>query len=256
MKLMSPENRGLRSIFWIFLTAIGMRIIVDALLWVNIIEKHSYFILHVIMCLSTILVALIAIVKESDELREYGFSLSRNTRGILCLSLFFASAFIIVNVFLYGITANFEAFPQPLPSHDLFLEILNIIITCVSVELLFRGYIQTKFKKAYGFPRALFLSALMSTIYMPFLAPTSGLCHQWDMSPLYLLTIFSESCFLTVLRDRSKTLLGPIVFSASRSIFYVITPLKVIASERLGLVFATVTYVFLSLSVQHLLKET
>lgn len=248
------KNRGLRGIFGVFSAAIGIQIIGNALLWVNIIEKHSYFTLHIIMCLLTLLIVLIAITKEKNKLREYGFSLSRNTRGILCLSLFFATAFIIVNIFLFGGTANFEAFPQPSPSYDLFLEILNIVVTCVTVEVLFRGYIQTRFKKAYGFPKALFMSALMSTTYMPFLAPTSG-SWQWALLPLHLLTIFSESCFLAVLFDRSKTLLGPIMFTASALTFYTITPLKVLAPEYLRLVISVVTYIFFALLAQHLLEE-
>jgi len=246
---MSAKLRDLRMLF-IFLIAIGMQLIFNLLTLARILLRNSYFTFNLAACLLTFCLVVLFIKLEHGKFKEHGFCLSRNVGGAFSISLLLAVISVIVNVFILGSITNFEAFPQPALSYGLFTEIFVIFITNIAIEALFRGYLQIKLKKLIGFPYALLVSSVMSTLYISLLLLNSEVRLQLTILLPNLLTNFAKSCFLGVLFNKTRTLLSPIVFSAGLSIFYLITPLKVLAPEYLVLMVSTATYAFLVLLLQ------
>jgi membrane protease YdiL (CAAX protease family) len=223
--------------FFLFILAFGLQQIVTAFSYIS----PSYEWLQYIIFLMVICISILIIKAEGASFREYGFLMPEGVSRYFWASLFLAVFYVFVIIFLPGSVAGLEAFPPVSISLNLFLMTVSILLSSIAAETIFRGYIQTSLTNAYGFSKALIISSIMFTLYMllmPFYVGVTSTTLFYNA-----ISLFAESVFLCFLFKKTKTLLCPIIYSASVTLLYTFTPLKPISSEY-AIVFLVIPYIF------------
>jgi membrane protease YdiL (CAAX protease family) len=227
----------------LFLLAFGSQQIMiflnNARLLPGWIQSSAYLPIQVLF----IFVSILLLKAEGASLAEHGFSFPQGTDTFFAVSIFLATVYILVITFLPGSVEGFIALPAVAVSLGFFLTSASILIAAVTIEIVFRGYIQTNLKKSIGLWPALIASSAMSAIYM---LPLS-LYPQGDsmILPTAALTLLAESFFLSVFFDETKTLIPTITYSASVALLYNFTPLRAISTDYTPAILI-VTYIFLT----------
>lgn len=236
--------------FLLFLFVVGIRQLTAATataMFSESIRDLAYVLTNILF----IAVSILLIKTTHGSFRDHGFWIPRDWRGSLAVTLFLALAYMLITVFLPGSFWGFESFPTGSLSY-FSLDFLNNLLTYFAVESVFRGYIQRNLTKAHGFYNALFMSAVMSILYV-FSIQTYA---QLDITTIvYTLSLFFEAVFLGFFFQRSRTLLCPIVFGAVASTLYRFTPLVVTAPQHTVLLFKVIAYVILVPSIYILLAR-
>jgi hypothetical protein len=153
-------------------------------------------------------------------------------------------------VFLPGSSAGFELLP-PVPQAP--LESIEILLTSLACESVFRGYIQRNLTRAYGFLPALGISSFMFSLYgLPFPSlPSFGLTFLFTN----IVSLFVLGSFLSIFFQKTMTLVCPMTFYGVLLFTNRLTPLKAIISEYTLLFFSVTAYIFLILLVYVLARK-
>jgi membrane protease YdiL (CAAX protease family) len=172
-----------------------------------------------------IIVLVLLIGKENSSFKEYGYLWPEEAWKYVAISLLLAVWYSFATVFIPGLFAGYDVFPS-LPSTEVFLAILLVLVASFTSETIFRGYVQSKLTELGGFPLALFATSMMFTLYELPLLPFNLSRFFFDV-----LSLFVVGIFLGILFYRTKTLLCPMIFYFVISILKTLTPVKPVTSE-------------------------
>lgn len=221
------------------------------LLFLMILGIQAWGGLHYVLTLMVIFITVILIKIEGGSFQRYGFQISEKIRIYFLLSLFLAFFYTTVIIFLPGIMSNFEAYPSYY-SIETLEGAFAILLEVVAFEIVFRGYIQTSLTEILDFPYATLITSIMFTICI---VPTSVNASGLIFTLLIVLSAFAESIFLCILFKKTKTLICPILYSASVIFLDAITPLKPISSEYAHITSIVLYIFFILMSKYHLNEE-
>jgi len=171
--------------------------------------------------ISIVAIFTFAIILSGSNFGEYGFKWFEDSRKQMAISVFLAGIYIVITLYLQGLIIGFESWtPPPLP--QVFVEFAKALIAGFATEFAFRGYMQGKLTKAYGFLPALYISSFLFSIHnLRFLSVyTSPLDYVFgEIIPLLILGIFLGLFF-----QRTKSLVGPLSFQTAKEFAYHVIP--------------------------------
>jgi membrane protease YdiL (CAAX protease family) len=195
-------------------------------------------------------VVLLLIKKENSDFQGHGFWLPENFGEHISVGVLLALAYFFITVFLPGSFAGFELLP-PVPQAS--LEFIEILLTSLACESVFRGYIQRNLTRVYGFLPALGVSSFMFSLYglpLPSL-PSFGLTFLFTN----IVSLFILGIFLGIVFQKTMTLVCPVTFYGVLLFTHRLTPLKATIGEYTLLFLGVIAYVFLTLLVYVLVRK-
>jgi len=192
-----------------------------------------------------IVLSILLMRKDSPNFGGYGYSWPEEPRKYIAISLLLAVLYSFVTIIIPGVFASYDVFPS-VSFTEVFLAILLALVAGVTSETIFRGYIQSRLTKLGGFPPALLTTSIMFALYELTLLPFN-LFHIF----YEILTFLAVGIFLGIFFYRTKTLLCPIIFYFTISIFKSLVPVRAISSE-----YAELFFNFVALLLSLLLLST
>lgn len=204
------------------------------------LQRFVYLVLQIVY----LSIVYVLIKKENSDFKEHGFWWPENSGKYVSACVLFVLAHIFINLFLLGSFFGFElSAPVPQP----FLELLDALLTSVASESVFRGYIQRKLVKVYGFLPVLGVSSLMFSLY------GIQIPSVLSSGPTFLFTgiasLFITGVFLGLLFQKTMTLICPVTFYGLLLLLRSLTPLQAAITGYVALFYNVIAYAFLILLV-------
>jgi len=223
-----------------------MQVLVYVYLPPQWLQRTVYLVIQIIF-LGAIL---FLIRKDNFNFREHGFWLPEKLGKYLSVSVLLALAHYYITVFLPGSFARFELLP-PVPQAS--LEFMQILLTSIASESVFRGYIQRNLMREYRFLPALSVNSFMFSLYGLSLSPLPS----FSLTSLFvnIVSLFILGIFLGIFFHKAGTLVCPMMFYGVLLFTHSFTPLKAIITEYTLLFFDVTAYAFLILLVYVLARN-
>ena len=196
-----------------------------------------------------------------SSFKEHGFKKPSNPKTSILLSISFALLYIIVMLmpgFLFGFSQR--------PSPSLLLIIFSTssaILTSLTTESIFRGYIFRSLTRNHGFFVSLYASSIMFGLHRydrPF-----SIMNLLNMSADEIITdvffsqimpAFAAGLFLGFMFYKMDwSLLGPIIFRIGTLLYFYFTPIVASSPWWMGLTFEVMAYACLFVIVDSAIKE-
>jgi len=177
---------------------------------------------------SAVQIAIIAVFMLSIKLSgsnfgEHGFKWFEDSKKQIAVSIFLAGVYILITLYLQGFIVGFDALP-PISLDQVPAQIVKALLTGFTIELVFRGYMQGEFTKAYGFLPALYVSSFLFSIY--WLSPLSRPITTTLTTIFTIMGFFVLGIFLGLFFQRTKSLVGPVSFQMAHKFASTIIPIK------------------------------
>lgn len=210
------------------------------------LQHFTYLVIHAVY-----LGAVIQLIKhENSDFQKCGFWWPENFGKYISVSALLAIAHFFITIFLPGSFMGFELLP---PVSQASLEFMEILLTSIVSESIFRGYIQGNLTRIYGFLPALGITSLMFSLYGLQLASLLSFDLTFLVADIVSLVIMSV--FLGFFFQKTMTLVCPVTFHGILLLSDRFTLLKAITTTYLALFFDVIAYVFLILLVYVLTKK-
>jgi membrane protease YdiL (CAAX protease family) len=195
------------------------------------LSAESQYLLQSILQFTYLTLFLFFIVTKSSDLRRHGYGEPRDLRKQIICSLLIAVVYNFAAFFASGFFVWYYVFPSP-SSTELSLIILLAIITGLTNETIFRGYLQTELAKKSSVFKALFSTSSLFAAYRTTL-------FQYNLQEIILEFLYFSllAIFLGVLFLSFKTIFCPILSYSMITILSLITPIKPIVEEPTAIFF-------------------
>ncbi len=195
-----------------------------------------------LMYVAVALCAVLFIKRESSQFSKHGFLLPGGAGRYVAMAVFFGFVYAFIIIFIPGAISGFDAFPGASLSWGTFLTAGSILLASIASETVFRGYVQTELEADRGFYVAAIVVSALFTLYMfPIASYWTG-----SLTDLIgaLLPFLAESAFLCFFFKEAKTILCPVVFTATVGLLMTFTPLEALNRDY-TLALSIVAYVIL-----------
>jgi len=210
------------------------------------LQHFTYLVIHAVY-----LGVVIQLIKhENSNFQKYGFWWPENFGKHLSVSALLVIAHFFITIFLPGSFMRFELLP---PVSQASLQFVEILLTSIASEGIFRGYIQGNLTRIYGFLPALGITSLMFSLYglkLPSLLSFNLTSLLVDIMSLLIMGVFLGFFF-----QKTMTLVCPMTFHGILLLSDRFTLLKPITTTYLTLFFDVIAYVFLILLVYVLTRK-
>ena len=218
---------------------------------------HNYLFYAVISgaCLGTFA---IFVKLERSSFKEHGYKQPIKTEKCVVLSLFFVAFYIFVTL-TPGFMGRFESPPFSRTVFYFTFSILDaVLLTGLTTESIFRGYIFKNLTKNHGFFTALYASSLMFGLYQ--VSIYNLLQMSMDRITTYIFTdilpALAAGLFLGFFFYKTNwSLLGPIIFRVGIFLYLSFPPIMATPSWWVKLTSELIAYMCLILIVDSVIKE-
>lgn len=198
--------------------------------------------------LSSVVIQLIK--HENSDFKNYGFWWPENFGKHLSVSALLVIVHFFIIVFLPGSFMGFELLP---PVSQASLQFVEILLTSIASESIFRGYIQGNLTRIYGFLPALGITSFMFSLYG--LQLPSLLSFDLTFLLVDIISLFTMGVFLGFFFQKTMTLICPVTFHGTLLLSLRFTLLGPNTTMYLALFFDVTAYVFLIILVYVLTKK-
>jgi membrane protease YdiL (CAAX protease family) len=244
--MVRPSLKGCKQLFLFFyLFVFASWQMVNALFYAfPFLEQLRPFVYLMVQTAYIVLLVLL-MRKSSSNFGGYGYLWPEEPRKYIAISLLLAVLYSFVTIIIPGVFAGYDVFPS-VSFTEFFLVILLALVASFASETIFRGYIQSRLTKLGGFPSALLTTSIMFALYELTLLPFNLFHFFYE-----ILVFLAVGIFLGILFYRTKTLLCPIIFYFTISIFKSLVTVRAITSE-----YAELFFNFVALLLSLLLLST
>lgn len=236
--------------FLLFFCVFGTQQMMHVLVYVCLPPEWLQSFIYLVIQTAYLGAVLLLIKQENSDFQGHGFWLPENLGKHISIGVLLALAHFFITVFLPGSFVGFELLP-PVP--QISLKFMEVFLTSLASESVFRGYIQRNLTRVYKFLPALCISSFMFSLHgLPLLSLPS-----FDLTFLFTdaVSLFITGIFLGLFFQKTMTLVYPVTFYGVLLLTHRLTPLKAITTEYTALFFDVIAYAFLILLVYILVRK-
>jgi len=194
--------------------------------------------MNAVVQIAIVAIFTLAIILNGSNFGEYGFKWFEDSRKQIAISVCLAGVYILITLYFQGLIVGFSPLP-PIPLPQVFIEFTKALIASFATELVFRGYMQGKLTKAYGFLPALYISSFLFSLHALSILTTSALTDI----VVEIMRVFVLGIFLGLFFQRTKSLVGPLSFQTTKELAYCIIPTATIPLTYIRLIFEVIAII-------------